>query len=85
MIVPDLRDTIRSVKARVNAPVTYADVLGILAALPRRRPSDVDFVTVHSAALRLGGRSGPRAPRMRRACRRQPAADGHRASGQGDP
>ena len=46
MIVSDLRDTIRSVKARVNVPVTYADVWEFWLRY-REVASDVDFVTVH--------------------------------------
>jgi exo-beta-1,3-glucanase (GH17 family) len=46
MLVSDLRETIRSVKARVNVPVTYADVWEFWLRY-REVASDVDFVTVH--------------------------------------
>jgi exo-beta-1,3-glucanase (GH17 family) len=41
-----LRDTIRSVKARVNIPVTYADVWEYWLRY-REVAEDVDFVTIH--------------------------------------
>jgi len=46
MIVSDLRDTIRSVRLRVNIPVTYADVWEFWLRY-REVGADVDFVTVH--------------------------------------
>ena len=46
MIAPDLRDIIRSVKARVNIPVTYADVWEFWLRY-RDVADEVDFVTVH--------------------------------------
>ena len=46
MTAGDLRKTIRSAKARVGIPVSYADVCGVLAALPDVG-EDVDFVTIH--------------------------------------
>ena len=73
MIASDLRDIIRSVKARVNVPVTYADVWEFwlrYREVGRRRR----FRHRAHAAL-LGGRSAPRR-RCGRACRRHPAAGG---------
>ncbi len=46
MTVSVLRDTIRSVKARVNIPVTYADVWEYWLRY-REVAADVDFVTIH--------------------------------------
>ena len=46
MIVSDLREIIRSVKPRVNIPVTYADVWEFWLR-HREVGADVDFVTVH--------------------------------------
>jgi exo-beta-1,3-glucanase (GH17 family) len=46
MIVSDLREIIRSVKPRVNIPVTYADVWEFWLRY-RELGADVDFVTVH--------------------------------------
>jgi exo-beta-1,3-glucanase (GH17 family) len=46
MTVSDLRDIIRSVKLRVNVPVTYADVWEFWMRY-REVGADVDFVTVH--------------------------------------
>jgi exo-beta-1,3-glucanase (GH17 family) len=46
MIGSDLRETIRSVKARVNIPVSYADVWEFWLRY-REVVDDVDFVTVH--------------------------------------
>jgi exo-beta-1,3-glucanase (GH17 family) len=46
MTVSDLREIIRSVKARVNVPVTYADVWEFWLRY-REVGADVDFVTVH--------------------------------------
>jgi exo-beta-1,3-glucanase (GH17 family) len=46
MLASDLREIIRSVKARVNTPVSYADVLEFWLRHPEVR-DDVDFVTVH--------------------------------------
>jgi exo-beta-1,3-glucanase (GH17 family) len=46
MTPSDLRETIRSVKARVNVPVTYADVWEYWLRY-REVSNDVDFVTVH--------------------------------------
>jgi exo-beta-1,3-glucanase (GH17 family) len=46
MTVGDLRDTIRSVKPRVNVPVTYADVWEFWLRY-REVGEDVDFVTAH--------------------------------------
>ena len=46
MTPADLRETIRSVKARVNVPVTYADVWEYWLRY-REIADDVDFVTIH--------------------------------------
>ncbi|MCW5702808.1 MAG: beta-(1-6) glucans synthase [Bradyrhizobium sp.] len=46
MIVSDLRDVIRSVKQRVDIPVTYADVWEFWLR-HKEIAADVDFVTVH--------------------------------------
>ena len=46
MIVSDLREIIRSVKRRVDIPVTYADVWEFWLRY-REVGADVDFVTVH--------------------------------------
>lgn len=46
MIVSDLREIIRSVKRRVDVPVTYADVWEFWLRY-REVGADVDFVTVH--------------------------------------
>jgi glucan 1,3-beta-glucosidase len=46
MITSDLREIIRSVKARVNVPVTYADVWEFWLR-HREIDDEVDFVTVH--------------------------------------
>jgi len=46
MIVSDLREIIRSVKPRVNIPVTYADVWEFWLRY-REVGADVDFATVH--------------------------------------
>jgi exo-beta-1,3-glucanase (GH17 family) len=46
MTASDLRDIIRSVKPRVNVPVTYADVWEFWLRY-REVGADVDFVTVH--------------------------------------
>ena len=46
MTVSDLREIIRSVKPRVNVPVTYADVWEFWLRY-REVGADVDFVTVH--------------------------------------
>jgi exo-beta-1,3-glucanase (GH17 family) len=46
MTVSDLREIIRSVKARVTVPVTYADVWEFWLRY-REISADVDFVTVH--------------------------------------
>ena len=46
MTVSDLREIIRSVKARINVPVTYADVWEFWLRY-REIGADVDFVTVH--------------------------------------
>jgi exo-beta-1,3-glucanase (GH17 family) len=46
MIVSDLREIIRSVKPRVDVPVTYADVWEFWLRY-REIAADVDFVTVH--------------------------------------
>ena len=46
MTVSDLRETIRSVKPRVDVPVTYADVWEFWLRY-RELGADVDFVTVH--------------------------------------
>jgi exo-beta-1,3-glucanase (GH17 family) len=46
MTVADLRQTIRSVKARVSVPVTYADVWEYWLRY-REISNDVDFITVH--------------------------------------
>ncbi len=46
MIVSDLREIIRSVKPRVNIPVTYADVWEFWLR-HREIGADVDFVTMH--------------------------------------
>jgi exo-beta-1,3-glucanase (GH17 family) len=46
MTASDLRATIRSVKARVSVPVTYADVWEYWLRY-REIGSDVDFITVH--------------------------------------
>jgi exo-beta-1,3-glucanase (GH17 family) len=46
MIVSDLRETIRSVRPRVDVPVTYADVWEFWLRY-REVGADVDFVTVH--------------------------------------
>jgi exo-beta-1,3-glucanase (GH17 family) len=46
MTVSDLRQVIRSAKARVNVPVTYADVWEFWLRY-REIGDDVDFVTVH--------------------------------------
>jgi exo-beta-1,3-glucanase (GH17 family) len=46
MTVGDLRDTIRSVKPRVNVPVTYADVWEFWLRY-REVGQDVDFITAH--------------------------------------
>ena len=46
MTVADLREIIRSVKPRVNVPVTYADVWEFWLRY-REISADVDFVTVH--------------------------------------
>ena len=46
MTVSDLRELIRSVKPRVNVPVTYADVWEFWLRY-REVADDVDFVTVH--------------------------------------
>jgi exo-beta-1,3-glucanase (GH17 family) len=47
MLPADLRQTIRSVKAQVNIPVSYADVWEFLLRYPDVS-EDVDFVTVHT-------------------------------------
>jgi exo-beta-1,3-glucanase (GH17 family) len=46
MTVSDLREIIRSVKARVSVPVTYADVWEYWLRY-REISADVDFITVH--------------------------------------
>jgi exo-beta-1,3-glucanase (GH17 family) len=46
MTPADLRETIRSVKARVSVPVTYADVWEYWLRY-REISNDVDFITVH--------------------------------------
>ena len=46
MTVADLREIIRSVKPRVNVPVTYADVWEFWLRY-REVGADVDFVTAH--------------------------------------
>ena len=46
MTASDLRELIRSVKARVNIPVTYADVWEFWLRY-REVDDDVDFVTIH--------------------------------------
>src|SRR6185312_632743 len=46
MVASDLREIIRSVKPRVNVPVTYADVWEFWLRY-REIGADVDFVTVH--------------------------------------
>ena len=46
MIVSDLRQIIRSVKPRVNVPVTYADVWEFWMRY-REMGEDVDFITAH--------------------------------------
>jgi exo-beta-1,3-glucanase (GH17 family) len=46
MTVSDLREAIRSVKARVNIPVSYADVWEFWLRY-REIGDDVDFVTIH--------------------------------------
>jgi exo-beta-1,3-glucanase (GH17 family) len=46
MIPSDLRETIRSVKARVNVPVSYADVWEYWLRY-REVSDDVDFITIH--------------------------------------
>ncbi len=46
MIVSDLREIIRSVKPRVDVPVTYADVWEFWLRY-REIGADVDFVTIH--------------------------------------
>jgi exo-beta-1,3-glucanase (GH17 family) len=46
MIVSDLRQIIRSVKPRVNVPVTYADVWEFWMRY-REMGDDVDFITAH--------------------------------------
>jgi exo-beta-1,3-glucanase (GH17 family) len=46
MIVSDLREVIRSVKARTNIPVSYADVWEFWLRY-REVSDDVDFVTIH--------------------------------------
>jgi exo-beta-1,3-glucanase (GH17 family) len=46
MIASDLRETIRSVKARVTIPVSYADVWEFWLRY-RELSDDVDFVTIH--------------------------------------
>ena len=46
MTVSDLREIIRSVKPRVDVPVTYADVWEFWLRY-REIGADVDFVTVH--------------------------------------
>jgi exo-beta-1,3-glucanase (GH17 family) len=46
MTVSDLREFIRSAKARVHVPVTYADVWEFWLRY-REMASDVDFITVH--------------------------------------
>ena len=46
MTASDLREIIRSVKARVNIPVTYADVWEVWLR-NREVADDVDLVTVH--------------------------------------
>jgi exo-beta-1,3-glucanase (GH17 family) len=69
MTPSDLRKLIRSVKARVNVPVSYADVW--------------EFRHGSCPAL-LGRRSGQRRRRSR-ACRCHSEADGHCLSRQGNP
>ncbi len=46
MTVSDLRETIRSVRARVNIPVSYADVWEFWLRY-REVSDDVDFLTIH--------------------------------------
>lgn len=46
MVASDLREIIRSVKPRVNVPVTYADVWEFWLRY-REIGADVDFVTIH--------------------------------------
>jgi exo-beta-1,3-glucanase (GH17 family) len=46
MTASDLRETIRSVKARVDVPVTYADVWEYWLRY-REIAADVDFITIH--------------------------------------
>jgi exo-beta-1,3-glucanase (GH17 family) len=46
MTASDLRETIRSVRARVNIPVSYADVWEFWSRY-REVSEDVDFVTIH--------------------------------------
>ena len=46
MMVSELRETIRSVKARVKMPVSYADVWEFWLRY-REVAAEVDFVTVH--------------------------------------
>ena len=46
MTVADLRETIRSVKPRVNTPVSYADVWEFWLRY-REVAAEVDFVTAH--------------------------------------
>ena len=64
MTASNLREIIRSVKARVSIPVTYADVWEIW--LRNREVShDVDFVTVHM--LPPAGKTFRLAPKCGRA------------------
>src|SRR4029077_1549600 len=46
MTASDLREAIRSAKARVNIPVSYADVWEFWLRYPEVG-SDVDFLTIH--------------------------------------
>ena len=73
MTASDLREIIRSVKTRVNIPVTYADVWEFWLRY-REVSDDVDFVTVHM----LPYWEDSSAPRRRRgrACRCHPETVG---------
>ena len=46
MTVKDLREIIRSVKARIDTPITYADSWDYWLRY-REMAADVDFVTIH--------------------------------------
>ena len=46
MTVNDLREIIRSVKARIDTPITYADSWDYWLRY-REMAADVDFVTIH--------------------------------------